>query len=318
MEPLKNQTMTPIIELQNVRKTYRPDAFKKATVAVDNLSCTLNEGECIGLLGHNGAGKTTTIRMMLGLTKPDKGKVLFRDKKMNFKHLRHIGYMPEINVIPGELNCEEVLKIRLGLMGMRLSSQIHAHLDRIGLGGAKQKKIKELSKGMARKLAWLQAIIHNPQVLILDEPFSGLDPYSRILMQNWLKQERQKKKAIVICTHELWSVEHLCDRLIFLKQGKTLANDQYKSLEEKPVYHILEVSYEAEIEKLFTHFAQAQIAKPALHFSKGYLRQFYFENYADAEKALQECLKQRIFIVRFFSGFELPEQDLQRLFDQAV
>lgn len=219
-------TTPALLELQDIGKTFRSDLFKPAHTAVDKLNLVLHPGSVTGLLGPNGAGKTTTIRIILGLVKADHGRILFRGQAMRTGARRSIGYMPEVSKLPGALNAYEVLKQQLLLTRSMPKSRrqgqqlLEDKIQAVGLGKHGKKPIRLLSKGLARRVAWAQATIHNPDLLILDEPASGLDPLARDLMLRWISEEQQRGAGILLCTHELAQVRALCQEIIILNQGR--------------------------------------------------------------------------------------------------
>lgn len=223
--------MSVLLELQEVRKVFRHDFFKKPQIAVAGLSFKLNAGACTGLLGPNGAGKTTTLRMILGLIKPDTGRILFEGRPLTNAARAGIGYMPEVNKLPSALTVSEILHHQLRITrGHAPAKIVEAKLAQVGLANDRHKRLKQLSKGMARRVAWAQATIHEPRFLILDEPASGLDPVARRDLLGWMTAEKQRGATILLCTHELIQMRSLCDQLVILNQGhavlSTLSSEQ--------------------------------------------------------------------------------------------
>jgi ABC-2 type transport system ATP-binding protein len=216
-----------LLQLTDVRKVFRSDVMKKPQVALDGLTCAFPRHACTGLLGHNGAGKTTTIRMILGLVRPDRGAVLFEGRNLRVQDKRWIGYMPEVNKLPAALTPEEILTHHLQLFmpedlprARDRAAAVDEHLTRVGLAAHRRKRIGKLSKGMARRLAWAQATIHKPRLLVLDEPSSGLDPLGRREMLTWIAAEKSRGTTILLCTHELLQVQTLCDQYYILNRGR--------------------------------------------------------------------------------------------------
>jgi ABC-type multidrug transport system ATPase subunit len=217
-----------LVDIQNVSKIFKSDIFKKPFQAVNQLSISFPQGFCTGLLGHNGAGKTTTIRMLLGLIFPDQGRILFEDRPLNIEHKKFIGYMPEVNKLPLNLTCEEILRFTLALrepLSPSLQKQsrgdlITRKLEDLGLSAQRAKKVKNLSKGLARRLAFAQATIHEPRFLILDEPTSGLDPSAAKLLEQLILLEKSRGTTILLCTHELSHLSTICDHVHLLKKGQ--------------------------------------------------------------------------------------------------
>ncbi len=210
------------LALVALSKVFKNDLFKKKQMALDRVNARFPAGKCTGLLGHNGAGKTTTIRMILGLLRPDSGRVELDGHAVDVASRRRIGYMPEVNKLPGALTPQEILTHHLQLFGVAgdRKALVGAALEAVGLSGHAKRRILHLSKGMARRVAWAQAIIHKPALLILDEPSSGLDPLGRKEMLAWIEAEKQRGTTIVLCTHEMNQVKQLCDELHILKKGR--------------------------------------------------------------------------------------------------
>ena len=226
-----------ILEIKNLTKIFNTDVLKKKFCAVDNLSLSFEEGKVTGLLGHNGAGKTTTIRMILGLVRPNSGTINFRGQPLTYRERRVIGYMPETNRLPQSLTPEEALKAHLSCYpGIKVTRDLVTEtLNRVGLERHKTKKIKELSKGLGRRIAWALATTHDPDFLILDEPMSGLDPLGRAQFGEWILELKRRNKAILLCIHELELIEKLCDNVVLLNGGKLV----YSSKDEQSAQHQL-------------------------------------------------------------------------------
>lgn len=224
MQPEQTTKLSPMLELVAVTKYYRPNFWEKQR-ALNRVSMAFASGSCTGLLGHNGAGKTTAIKTMLGLIRPDQGEILFQGRPMRRVDRTYVGYMPEVNKLPRNLTLEEILNFQLILQNSGLSHhQRHQRIDRslsqVGLLVHRRKKVRELSKGLGQRLAWAQASIHEPKLLILDEPFTGLDPVGRAELHGWVHEQKLRGTAIILCTHELWSVRSLCDDVHILRQGE--------------------------------------------------------------------------------------------------
>jgi ABC-2 type transport system ATP-binding protein len=216
-----------VIEVVGVKKSYRPSLGQRAQRAVDDLTLKIAKGRTTGLVGANGAGKTTTIRLILGLVRPDVGKVLFDGKPLRTEDKRRLGYMPEVGRLPVALTPAEVLANALRVHAPAFAATRDARrkavadkLDEIGLGDHRDKRIGRLSKGMGRRLAFGLATIHKPDVLILDEPTSGLDPLGRRDLLRRIEEAKAGSTTILLCTHELTQVAALCDTVHVLRQGK--------------------------------------------------------------------------------------------------
>ncbi len=219
--------MTNSIELQAVNKTY--DGFR----AVDNLSLAIPQGAVFGLLGPNGAGKTSTLRMIVGITIPDSGSVRMFDEPFGRNHLDRIGYLPEERGLYKRMKVQELLIFLAQLKGVSLAdatSRSKHWLDRLELGGWATSKVEELSKGMQQKIQFIAAILHDPAVLILDEPFSGLDPSNSLELKNVLLEQKKAGKTILFSTHRMDTVEKLCDSICLINQGRSVLQGELKQV----------------------------------------------------------------------------------------
>ncbi len=207
------------IEVKNITKTFN------TTKAVDGVSFEVEPGEIFGLLGPNGAGKTTSIRMVLDLFKPDSGEIIVLGGKMTEEKKNHIGYLPEERGLYQDITLEKCLIYLATLKGLskeEAGTRLDGFLDRFDLSEHRKKKVKELSKGMQQKAQLIATLIHKPELLIVDEPFSALDPVNTQMVKDLLNEERAQGRSIVMCTHQMHQVEALCDRLVLIDQGKSV------------------------------------------------------------------------------------------------
>ncbi len=244
------------IELKNVTKTF--GRGPKLKVAVDNLSWQAGGGEIFGLLGPNGAGKTTMIRMMLDIFRPDSGEILLdgdplANRTLDFK--RRIGYLPEERGLYQKRKVMDVLLYFAALKGYhRAAAKKKAMelLERFELADCANKKIHDLSKGMGQKIQIASCILHDPDLVVLDEPFSGLDPVNTRLIRETILDLRSQGKLVFLSTHMMAEVEALCDRIFMINQGQQVL---YGSLDEirksYTTYQVL-MDQEAETEGLDT------------------------------------------------------------------
>jgi ABC-2 type transport system ATP-binding protein len=200
--------------------------------AVDNVSFDVESGEIFGLLGPNGAGKTTSIRIILDIFKPDSGKVSILGGEMSEDKKNIIGYLPEERGLYQDIPLERCLVYLATLKGLEESdarNKVAGFLERFDLGDARKKKVKELSKGMQQKAQLITTLIHEPSLVIIDEPFSALDPVNTQMVKDLLREERAKGTAIVMCSHQMHQVEELADRIALIHNGRTML---YGSLTE--------------------------------------------------------------------------------------
>ncbi len=209
-----------VFELDGVSRSFG------SLKAVDNLTLSLGKGEVTGFLGTNGAGKTTTIKMLIGLIRPTSGTVrLFGGDPTVSATRERIGYMPEMAYYYPYLNVRELLSFYGGVCGMdkqTVKARTDELLEEVELVEAAKRPLKTYSKGMLQRAGIAQALLNDPDLLILDEPFTGLDPLARIHFRNLLKKLRGKGKSIFFSSHELGETELLCDNVAIMKQGKCI------------------------------------------------------------------------------------------------
>jgi len=209
----------PTIEIANITKSFGKNR------AVDGVSFDVHGGEIFGLLGPNGAGKTTTIRIILDIFKPDSGKVSVLDGPMTEEKKDRIGYLPEERGLYQDIKLENCLVYLATLKGMSTSDarrEIDTYLERFDLAPHRKMKVKELSKGMQQKAQLIVTLVHRPQIIIIDEPFTALDPVNTQMVKELLEEERAKGTTIVMCTHQMHQVEEMCDRLVLINQGRAV------------------------------------------------------------------------------------------------
>ncbi|MEN6528802.1 MAG: ATP-binding cassette domain-containing protein [Anaerolineaceae bacterium] len=203
-----------------------------AVKAVEDVSFEVNPGEIFGLLGPNGAGKTTSIRIILDIFKPDAGKVGIFGGPMTEEKKNRIGYLPEERGLYQDIPLERCLVYLATLKGLEENEarkRVHDFLERFDLADSSRKKVKELSKGMQQKAQLINTLVHDPNAIIIDEPFSSLDPVNTQMVKDLLREKRDEGKTIIMCTHQMHQVEELADRIALINQGKTVL---YGSLTE--------------------------------------------------------------------------------------
>lgn len=218
-----------MLKLENVRKTYG------SLVAVDNLSFSVKNGEIFGLLGENGAGKTTTFRMIMGLLEPDKGKITLDGKKIDYKVTDKIGFVTEERSLLTKLTVKEMIEYYGVLKGMDesdIDKKLDYWLEKFEITEYKNKKIKELSKGNQQKIQFISAVINDPKLLILDEPFTGLDPINVNLLKDAVKELQKKGCSIIFSSHQMEYIEDFCEQLIILVHGKAILNGSLDEIKE--------------------------------------------------------------------------------------
>lgn len=206
-----------IIECKQVCKNFGPK------VALDNLSLDLPEGKIFGLLGPNGAGKTTLIRIINRITIPNSGSVLFNGRPITQEDVEKIGYMPEERGLYRKMKVGEQAMYLAQLKGMSAREAQNSHKEwfiRFGIQSWWDKKVEELSKGMAQKIQFITTVVHKPSLMILDEPFSGFDPVNADLIRKEILRLKEEGATIILSTHDMGSVEELCDEIALVNHGK--------------------------------------------------------------------------------------------------
>jgi ABC-2 type transport system ATP-binding protein len=209
----------PTVEISHISKSFGE------LKAVDDVSFEVEKGEIFGLLGPNGAGKTTAIRVMLDIFKPDHGNVSILGGPMTEAKKDLIGYMPEERGMYQDIQLDRCLVYLGSLKGIApadVRNRITSYLDRFDLASSQHKKVKELSKGMQQKAQIIATLIHEPELLIIDEPFSGLDPINTQMVKDLLIEQRDRGVTILMSTHQMHQVEELCDRIVLIDHGRTV------------------------------------------------------------------------------------------------
>ncbi len=219
-----SQDSDVIIETRSLSKTYRDFWGRQKVRALKALDLEIRRGEIFGLLGPNGSGKTTTIKLVLGLLFPTSGRAMVfgKDASEVAKNER-IGYLPEESYLYKFLNAEETLDFYGRLFDMPASSRrqrIDELIDRVGLNWARRRQLKEYSKGMTRRIGLAQALINDPELIVLDEPTTGLDPIGTREMKDMIIDLRSQGKTVLMCSHLLADVQDVCDRIAILYQGE--------------------------------------------------------------------------------------------------
>lgn len=235
--------MADAVELRGVRKTY--DHF----VAVDNLSLNIREGSVYGLLGPNGAGKTSTIRMMIGITMPDEGDVHLFGERFHREQLDRIGYLPEERGLYKRMKVLDHL-IFLGRLH-NLSEQESrkrslAWCERLQIADWVSKKVEELSKGMQQKIQFVATLLHDPTLVIMDEPFAGLDPANSVMLKDVLIELKKAGKTILFSTHRMDQVERLCDSICLIDHGRTILEGELKAIKSSYGKNHVQMQYEGD------------------------------------------------------------------------
>jgi ABC-2 type transport system ATP-binding protein len=228
-----------LIEVKNLKKDY---ATHKA---VDDISFVIPRGSIFGLLGPNGAGKTTLLRMITGIFYPDHGEILFNNRLFDpERDIQSIGYMPEERGLYKKMKVGEQTLYLAQLKGMRekeAKEKIKYWFDKLDINTWYNKKVEELSKGMQQKVQFISTIIHNPSLLILDEPFSGLDPINANLIKQEIFDLSKSGTTIIFSTHRMEQVEEICDRIILVNKGKKILDGEVKQIRHDFKQHLFRI-----------------------------------------------------------------------------
>jgi ABC-2 type transport system ATP-binding protein len=240
-----------ILEIKNVVKEYEN---KKA---LNGISLNIKEGRIFGLLGPNGAGKTTLIRIINQITAPDRGAILFCRESFNRKHIQNIGYLPEERGLYKSMKVGEQCLYLAQLKGLsknEAKQKIHFWFKKLDMMDWLYKKVEELSKGMAQKVQFVSTIIHQPKLIILDEPFTGFDPINTEIIKNEILALKESGSTIVLSTHRMESVEELCDDIALINSGQCVLEGSVKNIKQDFKAHIFDVKYKGELKSNIEHF----------------------------------------------------------------
>jgi len=215
------------LELVGINKIFNK------TVAVDNLHLRIRKGTVLGLVGPNGAGKTTTIRMIMNILQPDSGKILFNGEKFRPELYRKIGYLPEERGLYRKVKLLDLIIYFGTLKGLSLINARKSavrYLERFEMEHYDNRKIEELSKGNQQKVQFIIAVLHNPELIILDEPFSGLDPVNQTILKEIIREFQADGKTVIFSTHQMEQVEKLCQEVCMINNGKSVLNGPLKEI----------------------------------------------------------------------------------------
>lgn len=218
-----------MLSVKNIKKSYG------SLIAVDNLSFEVKDGEILGLLGENGAGKTTTFRVILGLLIPDEGEVLLDGERIDYSISDYIGFVTEERSLLTKLSVYDMIHFYGTLKGMdkdKINKELDYWLDKFKINDYKYKKIKELSKGNQQKIQFISAVINKPKLLILDEPFTGLDPINVGLLKNAVWELQKSGTSIIFSSHQMEYIEDFCEKLIILEHGKSIINGKLAKIKK--------------------------------------------------------------------------------------
>ena len=293
----------PVVELAGVTKAY------ETKIAVNNLSLSIDAGQMFGLLGPNGAGKTSSIRMMMGITIPDTGSIRLFDKPFDRKSLERVGYLPEERGLYKKMKVLDQLVFFGELHGLTAAEARKRAIDwakRMEIAESLLKKTEELSKGMQQKIQFISSLLHDPGLIVMDEPFSGLDPVNAVLLERTLLELKDEGKAIVFSTHRMDQVEKLCDSICLVDKGRAVLAGKVREIKASYERNRVIVEYEGS-----SSFLNSEEIAEAKSFS-GHV-EIKLKEHGNAQRLLHEAAA-----VATIFRFELVEPSLEEIFIQTV
>jgi len=293
----------PVVQLAGVTKAY------ENKVAVDNLSLSIDAGQMFGLLGPNGAGKTSTIRMMMGITIPDSGRVSLFGKPFERESLNRVGYLPEERGLYKKMKVIDQLIFfgqLHGLPGEEARKRATDWAGRMEIADALPRKTEELSKGMQQKIQFIASLLHDPGLIVMDEPFSGLDPVNAVLVERTLLDLKGQGKAILFSTHRMDQVEKLCDSICLINNGQAVLAGRVREIKSTYERNRVIVEYEGD-----SDFLNSEEIAEAKNFS-GHA-EIRLKDHGNAQKLLHEAAAAATIY-----RFELVEPSLEEIFIQTV
>jgi len=299
---MSKATDAHIVAVSEISKSF------DGTLIVDNISFDVGQGEIFGLIGPNGAGKTTTIRMIMDIIKPDSGEISVLGEKLSAVTKSKIGYLPEERGLYRKLRVIDSLIYLASLKGIASHSarnRAEELLKRIDMLPHKDKKIEELSRGMGQFIQFLVTIIHDPQLVILDEPFAGLDPVNTELLKEIILDLRNQCKAIILSTHRMNEVEELCDRIFMINKGQNVLYGDLVEIKSKYRNNSILLEFEGELPHL-----EGITGK---HDYRDHI-ELFFDRETPPHEILEQLVNQGIHISRF----EVSTPSLNDIFLQLV
>ena len=294
----------PIVELQNIRKVY------DTKVAVEGLTLSIEPGTMFGLLGPNGSGKTSSIRMMIGMTVPDSGTVSLFSQPFSRTLLHRIGYLPEERGLYKKMKVLDQLAFLGQLHGLTETiarQRATSWCERLEITEAIGKKTEELSKGMQQKIQFIASLLHEPELIIMDEPMSGLDPVNAALLMQTLIDLRRDGKTILFSTHRMDQVEKMCDAIALISRGKLLLSGSMRAIKSQYTRNRVQIAYTGD-DSFLRHTAVAE--------AKTYAGSA--ELILTSEAAAQQLLAEAVARGTQITRFEVVEPTLEEIFIEQV
>ena len=293
-----------MLALKNLKKEY------KNVTAVDGISFSIEKGKIFGLLGPNGAGKTTTIRMILNVIKPSEGDITYNGKKIDQQFNRITGYLPEERGLYKKSKVIDIIKYLGELKGLSAAdadARTNTWLKKLDISNYKNTKLEELSKGNQQKIQFIVAILHNPEVLILDEPFSGFDPVNQQLVKDIIVELAKEGKIIILSTHQMDIAEKMCHQIFLINKGKQVLSGQLFDIKKNYSSNTLRIEFDDDPQKLSS--------------INGITHSDIFSNYAELQ--IEETLSTKDFLrslsdIINIKGFSIIEPSLHRIFIDEI
>jgi ABC-2 type transport system ATP-binding protein len=292
------------VELERVRKSY--DDF----VAVDDLSFSISPGQIFGLLGPNGAGKTSSIRMMIGIIMPDAGAVRLFGEPFERRHLHRVGYLPEERGLYRKITVRENLALLGQLAGLTSRDAIartRRWAERLGIAEWVDKRVEEMSKGMQQKVQFIAALLHEPELVIMDEPFAGLDPVNANVLKDVILELKGQGRTILFSTHRMDQVEKLCDTICLIDHGRAVLQGGLRDIKASYGSRFVQIAYEGDGRFL----GRCSLVESSNDYG----------NYAEVKLRLgadaQELLRAAMCSTKV-SRFEVMEPSLEQIFIDRV
>lgn len=300
--------------MESKRVTLNVDSVTKSFgdfTAVNDLSFEVGAGRIFGFLGPNGAGKTTTIRMIVGITVPDSGKVELFGRRISPKLQDRIGYLPEERGLYKKMKVSDQLRYFAALKGVsarEADRRIDEWLDRMKLSEWKEKKTTDLSKGMSQKLQFIATMLHDPDLIILDEPFSGLDPINVEFMKEVIAETKSKDKTIIFSTHMMDTAEKLCDDILLINKSRKVISGSLREIKESYGKNVVSLRCSGGDEVLSDEQLVSQVIEHADE------KEVFLADGSDSQALLKRLVESGAAV----SKFELIEPSLNDIFIEKV
>ncbi len=294
-----------VLKIQNLSKNFGK------IQAVKNINFTVPENSVFGLIGRNGAGKTTTIRMLMNIYLPDEGEILFQGEKIDSTFKDKVGYLPEERGLYKKMKVIDTLlffaEIK-GIINQKVKRKAFEYLERFALTDRANSKIEELSKGNQQKIQFISTILHNPEFIILDEPFSGLDPINTDLLKDIIIEMKKEGKIIILSTHLMDYAEKLCDNIAMINEGKIILNGNLKEIKQNFAKGRILLDTDSDLDFLKTSRFVEKIENFGNQFS------IKLKNESEHQQFLLELLNNKVNITKFAAN----EISLHEIFIQLA